>query len=497
MFKDKDKDIDNQDKIDNLQYIQKLIKDTKKKALNKNKIQKMQEDAKSELNSLWIDKLKDNNLGDSSNFMDFNFQDLNPEQLQVFLGSGYIGAQNLALLAQQPLIAVTLNNKSYDCVKDGYSFQVEKIPVVIDGQIFIDSRDEKEEDNIAKFLNYKAKEQDLTKEMQKCVFFNEVFGIRVVLLNYDIDDETYLLDKNTINPELLKGKFKGLVQIDPYYCMPAGVGSYDSTSPNFYEADSWNCLGKEVHKSWLIICKTIDVPAMYKQMYRQGGIPTPQMVVKYAYGLETGIEEIGKLLLTKRIQTLKTDLEQVSLNPENFVEQQAFSTSMMDNYSRQVIGLDDHLELLSTSLSDVPDALDYMAKIMASIMNVPLLRMIADSPKGLNATGVYETKTYMATIDSIRQNVLTPVAEAWANNLLFSELKSKYMVSIIWNNPDTQTALEKAQSLNETATSLSTLQEVGLKPEFLIELLSQNADLKLDVNSLKKQNKDGLGEKTN
>lgn len=464
---------DNDLKWDEIDFDIKLEKQNKRKEIYKNNSNVIAFKQLDEALASVVINRPPNSFGDSiPSALKMNagiYGNISENATDYFMQYQFAGYQNCALIAQSPMFAVPISAKSYDAIKNGYKIVLTPAPKIINNKPVFDKINDEEIQNYIEWLKYEGNKVNLNKQLKDYTYFCDVFGIRVALQEYeDLDNALYEQDKSKIDQTLLYKTFTGLKQIDPYYCMPNGVGSVDPLSDNFIESDTWQVMGQTVHKSWLIIITTVKPAQMYKMLYRQGGIPTSQLAVKRLYQAEVGADEIEALLLTKRRMYQKVDLDIAISDPERFKRQQEFSARYLDNQAKLLIGDSDEVGQLETNLSDVVDAVLCQFQLTASIYQLPVLKMLSGSPAGLNATGNYETGSYATVLSSVREERLTPFLQAWHTLMLKSYFDLDFNVDINWNAPEVQTELEKAQTEQTSAQTASILNEIGI-PENSID----------------------------
>ena len=380
--------------------------------------------------------------------MDTQYNDLTTAKLQnmnygmlpdsivgFFAGQGFIGWQTSAMLSQNWLINKACTMPAEDASRHGYDVTVN------DGI--------KVAPEVLEFIRQRDKDYKILPNCVEFVRMGRIFGIRIALFLVDSPDPEYYEKPFNIDG-VRAGSYRGISQIDPYWLAP--LLSYETSTnienKNFYEPTWWLMNGKRYHVSHLCIYKTCEVPDILKSTYIYGGIPVPQWIAERVYAAEKMANEAPLLALTKRLYTLKLDLTQAAANQEALSAHLTAMSQMRDNYGVQTIGLEDEVQQFDTSLSDVDIVTMTEYQLVAAAAEVPATKLLGTSPKGFNATGEFDAKSYHQKLTSIQQHGLSPLVERHHLLLIKSEVIPKFgtqfKTEIKWNPVDEPTALEAA-----------------------------------------------------
>lgn len=358
-------------------------------------------------------------------------------QLGWYGSQSFIGYQMAALLSQQWLISKCCIMPARDAVRNGYELTVND-GTEIDTEVLdaIRRADVKFRlnSNLIEFINK-----------------GRVFGIRIAMFKIDSEDPDYY--KKPFNPDgVMPGSYKGISQIDPYWITPEldGEAASDPSSMFFYEPTWWRVNGHRIHRTHLIIYRTEELPDILKPTYIYGGVPIPQKIYERVYAAERTANEAPQLALTKRTDVLKVDLTQALANEVNFDASIQKWVYNRDNYGVKTIGLDEEMQQFDTSLADLDAVIMSQYQIVAAAANVPAVKLLGTSPKGFNATGDYEEKSYHEELKSIQSHDLTPLIERHHLLLIRSEIAprfnmSPFSTSVSWNPLNEVGAKEQAE----------------------------------------------------
>jgi phage-related protein (TIGR01555 family) len=360
-------------------------------------------------------------LSGSSSDSEFHFSDLPTidasSQFAWFAAQGFIGHQACAILAQHWLIDKACTIPAEDAIRNGYEITVNDGTEV--------------DDKILEDLKKKDKEYKIGEQMRDFVRFCKIFGIRVAMFKIESSDPKYYEKPFNIDG-VTPGSYKGISQIDPYWLAPElmGDGVLDPSAIDFYEPTYWVVAGGDrIHKSHLIIIKNGEVADILKPTYFYGGVPLTQKIYERVYAAERTANEAPPLALTKRTMVLKTDIAQAIANQKDFESRILFMTQYRDNFGLMAIGSDDSLEQIDTNLADLDNIIMTQYQLVAAIACVPADKLIETVPKGFNATGEYEQKSYHESLESIQCHFLDPLIERHHQILIRSYICPKYGIS--------------------------------------------------------------------
>lgn len=359
------------------------------------------------------------------------------QQLAFYGSQSFIGYQLMALLAQNWLIAKACGQPGEDAVRKGW-------------QVTVDGTEELSPD-VLDAIKRHDKRLQINEQLQEFAYFGRVFGVRHLMADIQSDDPEYY--EKPFNPDgITPGSYRGLTQIDPYWISPVLVSS-DADRPesrHFYDPTYWTIQGRRIHRSHLIIFKGPQVADLLKPTYRYGGVSVTQQIYERVYSAERTANEAPMLAQTKRMTVLKTDVKKAMADQTAFDAAMTWWRNKMDNYGANVIGMDDEISQMDTSLADLDATIMTQYQLVASVAGVPVTKLIGTVPKGFNATGEYDESSYHESLESLQTNKLTAVLDRHYLCLMRSNIAPKFKVpppniSVVWNPLDTVTAKEQAE----------------------------------------------------
>ena len=317
--------------------------------------------------------------------------------LDWFSAGGFIGYQMAAILAtKSKLINKICLMPAQDAVRNGYEI-TNNDGEKVDPKIFEQMRKLDDDFKInEKLIDY--------------LYKGNIFGIRLCLFLVDSDDPQYYFKPFNID-SATKNSYKGLTLIDPYWTAPELdiAASSRPDAQDFYEPTYWVIGGKKIHRTHFCIFRTTEVPDILKPSYIYGGIPIPEQVYERVYAADRTANEAPQLAMTKRVTTLNIDMMGLAaqeLTTTDAIEQ---FVATRDNYGVYALGESDKLTQFDISLADLDATIMTQYQLCAMLGEVPATKLLGTTPKGFNATGEYDAKSYHERLQGLQKNFLTPV----------------------------------------------------------------------------------------
>ena len=357
-----------------------------------------------------------------------------PEALALWYSSqSFIGHQMCAILAQHWLIDKACTMPARDAVRNGFDI--------------VDPNGGDLDPGLIKKLHAANRAMRLRWNMEQFVRMGRIFGIRIALFKVESTDPQYY--ENPFNADgVEKGQYKGIVQVDPYWCAPMmdGASMQDPSTQHFYEPTFWQINGRKYHRTHLIIFRNADLPDMMKPMYLYGGVPVPQRIMERVYGAERTANEAPQLTQTKRTTVWGTDMAAFIAKGDAGVEAIQQWVAFRDNYAVKMGDKeDDEFQQFDTSLADLDSVIMTQYQLVAAGANVPATKLLGTSPKGFGASGDYEVESYHEELEGIQEHDLTPFVERHLLLTARSEGIKDVELSVNWKPLDTPTGKELAE----------------------------------------------------
>ena len=373
-----------------------------------------------------------------------NYDNANPHLLAYYVASSsFIGYYACALIAQHWLVSKGCELKARDAVKNGFTIN--------------ESNGVDLESSKIKLIEKANKKYKLNQNMIEAVKFKNIFGVRHVLFKHK--DKNFDYEK-PFNPDSFKnGNYAGIAQIDPYWLNPE-FDNNDLTDPasiGFYEPTFWTVNGKRYHKSHFVILAGDEVSDYLKPTYRYGGIPLTQKVYERVYASERTANEAPQLAMTKRLNVRKVDLVKAQSNKAQFVKNIQSANEFRDNYGQTIIGKDEDMQNLETSLADLDNVIMTQYQLVCSEFDIPSTKLLGVSPKGFSS-GEGEEDNYISSVEELQGNDMNDIIEAHFARLIPSSLSKDLKIQnleieVEWNPLKVMSDLELAQMRQANSTA--------------------------------------------
>lgn len=355
-----------------------------------------------------------------------------PEQLQNwYISQSFIGYQACAFIAQHWLVNKACSMVGKDAVRKGW-------------EVKSSSQSELSAES-SELIKHKDKEFKIDEQLVEAERFKNVFGIRILIFVVESPDKDYYEKPFNIDG-VRKGGYKGISQVDPYWCMPflTGKSTQDPASQMFYEPEYWIINGQKYHKSHLHILRNDEPADILKPTYLYGGVPLTQQIYERVYAAERTANEAPLLAMSKRTTTLRTDVAKAMANERTFAEKLMFWVKYRDNHGVKVLGKDEQVDQFDTNLSDFDSVIMNQYQLVSAIAKVPSTKLLGTSPKGFNATGEFEMVSYHEELETCQKHDLTPILDKHYL-IQCKSLGIESGVKVIWEPVGSLTAKQQAE----------------------------------------------------
>lgn len=352
-----------------------------------------------------------------------------------YVSQSFIGHQMCAILSQHWLIDKACGMPAADAIRQGYDI--------------VSANDEELSPDILKTVERFDEAFGLNRHLKQFIHKGRIFGIRIAFFKVDSNDPNYYEKPFNIDG-ILPGAYRGIVQVDPYWTAPV-LDEEAAAQPDtlhFYEPTWWIINGKRHHRTHLVIFRTGELPDFLKPGYIYSGVPVPQKIMERVYAAERTANEGPLLAMTKRTTGFGTNTAKAFANKDQFDQRMAEWLEFRDNNAVKIYDkANDELVQLDTSLADLDDTIMNQYQLVAAGSDVPATKLLGTTPKGFNATGEQETKSYHEFLESVQFD-MTPLAARHHQLIAKSYILPKFNVQIelraAWRPVDSPDAGEEA-----------------------------------------------------
>ena len=358
-----------------------------------------------------------------------------------YMSQSFIGYQACAIIAQHWLVDKACSMAGEDAARNGW---------VVKARGGDDLDDEAHDRILEADKAFKVKENLI--ELNR---FKNIFGIRVAIFKVDSEDPLYYTKPFNIDG-ITPGSYQGISQVDPYWMTPvmSTKGTSDPSAIGFYDPEFWVISGKKYHKSHLCIVRGPQPADILKPTYIFGGVPLTQRIHERVYAAERTANESPLMAMSKRTMALHVDLAKALADQQAFAERLALWIEYRDNHGIKVLGQEEQMEQFDTNMSDFDSIIMNQYQLVAAIARTPATKLLGTSPKGFNATGEFEMKSYHEELESIQEHTMMPLLTRHYDILCKSE-EIDTEVEVVCNPVDSMTAKERAE-LNDMKAKTGT-----------------------------------------
>ncbi len=348
-----------------------------------------------------------------------------------YMSQGFIGYQACAVIAQHWLVDKACSMSGEDAARNGWTIKARG--------------GKKLEQAESDLIREADKRYSLKHNLIELNRFKNVFGIRVAIFKVKSSDPLYY-EKPFNLDGITNDSYEGISQVDPYWMMPVMTtrGTSDPSSIGFYDPEFWVISGKKYHKSHLCIVRGPQPADILKPTYIFGGMPLTQRIYERIYAAERTANEAPLLAMSKRTTAIHVDIEKALSDQSAFERRLAMWIHYRDNHGVKVLGQEETMEQFDTNLSDFDSLIMNQFQLVAAIARTPSTKLLGTSPKGFNATGEFEMRSYHEELESVQEHTFVPLLERHYD-ILGRSLGLKTSLEVVCNPVDSMTAKERAE----------------------------------------------------
>lgn len=279
---------------------------------------------------------------------------------------------------------------------------------------------ENSEDKI-KFIEEQLKELSTSAVFQEAMIYTGFFGGALIYLDVrgadgiepdDAELETPLYKPGApdFNKAKLAGKrLYGLKAIEPINIAPGAFNSTDPTKQNFYEPDYYFVLGKRIHASRFLKIVENTPPMVLKPVYQFFGIPQAQLALEYVQDFYENKRSTTRLVKKFSLTYIKTDTQALLGSGPNGVESRIKTfAKYRDNDGIGIFDInEEEIGQINTPLSGLKEIWYANLEQIPMIFKIPIIKMLGQTPGGLNATGENDMRNFYDNINTKQKKVFS------------------------------------------------------------------------------------------
>lgn len=212
-----------------------------------------------------------------------------------------------------------------------------------------------------------------------------------------------------------KGSLIGFRAVEPMWTYP---GIYNATNPlakGFYKPSSWYVMGTTVHDSRLLTFIARPMPDMLKAAYSFGGMSLSQLAKPYVDHWLRTRDSVSDIVHSFSVSGLSTNMDATLAGADgaDIIKRAQLFNALRDNRGLMLLDKDSEAFFqFNTPLSGL-DALQAQAQEqMASVSNIPLVKLLGVTPSGLNASSDSEIRVFYDFVHSQQELHREPLKRA-------------------------------------------------------------------------------------
>ena len=337
-------------------------------------------------------------------------------------------------------------------------------------------------------LNAAIRDFMLWQRLAEAIRWARLFGGCIAVMLIDGQDVSTPLKIDSIT----EGQFKGLLILDRWLVQPSlnnlvtEMGP-DLGLPKFYNvtADAQALAAMKIHHTRVLRFEGIQLP-YYQRLVENGwGESVIERIHDRLVAFDSGTLGAAQLLYKAYLRTYSVDglRELVSAGGDslaNLSKQIAFMRQTQSNEGITLIDASDKFETHTYTFAGISDVLLQLAQQLAGALQIPLIRLLGQSPAGLNSTGESDLRTYYDGIarqqETMLRRPLTRLLDVLCRSVLGSPAPKGFTFKF---NPLWQmSAKEKADTSLATVQAVTTAYGEGiLRPDTALKELRQSAEI--------------------
>jgi phage-related protein (TIGR01555 family) len=244
--------------------------------------------------------------------------------------------------------------------------------------------------------------------------WSRLYGGSVAVLLIDGQDMSQPLRPDTIG----RGQFKGLAVLDRWQLSPSQSDLVKALGPElglpkFYDVvNDYNALaGSRIHHSRVIRIEGQQLPFYRKQAEMGWGVSVLERLWDRLVAYDSATMGTAQLvyrahLRTMKIKGLRDIIAAGGPALEGLVKQIDFMRATQSNEGVSVLDGEDEFDTATYTFAGLSDVLLQLAQQLSGSLQIPLTKLLGQSPAGLNSTGESDLENYYSGIEQQQETKL-------------------------------------------------------------------------------------------
>ncbi len=246
--------------------------------------------------------------------------------------------------------------------------------------------------------------------------------------------------------------------------------------PAWYTFATGPKLGLKIHPSRLVIFQGRELPDDELQVTitmgggKGWGDSVLQAVITAVKNSDSTTANVASLVFEAKVDIVRIpDMMSNLANPE--YEERLLRRFSLANVAKGVastllLDKEEEYESKATSFQNLPDVMDRFMQLVSGASDIPVTRLLGQSPAGMNSTGESDLRNYYDRVQSMQNNEITPAMNILDECLIRSATGTRdedlhYIWASLWQLTDK----ERADIGKINAETITTINNTGLYPQ--------------------------------
>ena len=266
--------------------------------------------------------------------------------------------------------------------------------------------DPKKLDEIVKF----EKELQLSQKFKEALTWARIYGGAGIIINVDDGNEPWEpLELDNIK----QGSLKHLIVADRQF-LHMGEINNDPLSPNYGYPNTYRLAptSVQIHYSRVIRFEGVPLPLQSRRRNKMWGKSLIERLYTSLVNAGDVQQNVGTLIHEATVDVIKVpDLMLMIANPDTEAELiKRFGIAKMQKSVNRMLLLDanEEYETHQQAFTGLTDMMEKFLSIVAGAADIPITRLLGQSPAGLNSTGESDIRNYYDHLAAKQNNELSP-----------------------------------------------------------------------------------------
>ena len=241
-----------------------------------------------------------------------------------------------------------------------------------------------------------------------------LFGGCIAVMLIDGQDVTTPLNVDSIGP----GQFRGLLVLDRWLVQPTLTDLIVTLGPElgmpkFYQvvADAQALAAQKIHHSRVLRMDGLPLP-YYQHLVENGwGESIIENIHDRVLAFDSGTLGAAQLAFKAHLRTLKIDgfRDIVAMGGQAYqglIKSIEFMRLTQSNEGITILDAKDEFDTHTYTFAGISDIILQMAQQLSGALQIPLIRLLGQSPAGLNSSGESDLRTYYDNVGKTQEQKL-------------------------------------------------------------------------------------------